>query len=68
MAKKKANVNVKRCVACGVCRLQCPKQAISVYRGCFAVVDDSACVGCGLCEKACPANAIEVEERKVVNG
>ncbi|SEA93092.1 4Fe-4S dicluster domain-containing protein [Pseudobutyrivibrio sp. ACV-2] len=68
MAKKKANVNVAGCVACGVCRLQCPKNAISIYRGCYATVDENLCVGCGLCAKACPANVIEVKEREVING
>lgn len=68
MAKKKANVNVASCVACGVCRLQCPRQAISIYKGCYAYVDENLCVGCGLCAKACPANVIEVKEREVING
>lgn len=65
---KKANVNLASCVACGVCRLQCPRQAIWIYKGCYAVVDESLCVGCGICAKACPANVIEVKERDVRNG
>ncbi|WP_033151654.1 4Fe-4S binding protein [Pseudobutyrivibrio ruminis] len=68
MAKKKASVNVASCVACGVCRLQCPRQAISIYKGCYAIVDENLCVGCGLCAKACPASVIEVKERDVING
>jgi NAD-dependent dihydropyrimidine dehydrogenase PreA subunit len=67
MAKKKANVNTASCVACGVCRTQCPRQAISIYKGCFAVVDENSCVGCGLCAQACPANVIEVKERDMIN-
>ena len=67
MIKKKANVNVERCVACGVCALQCPRQAISIYKGCYAVVEDSTCVGCGLCERSCPACAIELKEGVSVN-
>ncbi|WP_026511084.1 MULTISPECIES: 4Fe-4S binding protein [unclassified Butyrivibrio] len=67
MVKRKANVNVERCVACGVCALQCPRQAISIYKGCYAVVEDGLCVGCGLCEKACPASVIELKERISVN-
>ncbi len=68
MVKRKATVNMERCVACGVCALQCPRQAISVYKGCYAVVADSLWVGCGLCEKSCPANVIELKERDAVNG
>ena len=70
MVKKKANPNRNVCVACGVCVLQCPREAISIYRGCYAVMDNEKCVGCGLCAKACPANAITIVEKKqeVANG
>lgn len=59
---KKAVNYLDRCVACGVCAGQCPRDAISIYKGCYAVVDVSKCVGCGICEKACPAGSIRVEE------
>ncbi|MCR4830764.1 MAG: 4Fe-4S binding protein [Pseudobutyrivibrio sp.] len=68
MAKRKANIDVSRCVACGVCRLQCPREAISIFKGCYAVVNEDVCVGCGLCEKACPADAINLVEREIING
>ena len=57
---RKAKNDIDRCVACGVCELQCPRQAISIYKGCYANVDISKCVGCGICEKACPAGTIRV--------
>lgn len=63
---RKAVNDIDRCVACGVCALQCPREAISIHKGCYAVVDLSKCVGCGLCEKACPAGSIKVSE--VENG
>ena len=63
---RKAVNDTDRCVACGVCALQCPRNAISIYKGCYAVVDAGKCVGCGLCEKACPAGSINVME--VENG
>ncbi|MBO5599178.1 MULTISPECIES: 4Fe-4S binding protein [unclassified Oribacterium] len=63
---RKAVNDIDRCVACGVCALQCPRNAISIYKGCYAVVDTGKCVGCGLCEKACPAGSIKVTE--VENG
>lgn len=59
---RKANVNEKRCVACGECAYTCPKAAIKVKKGCFAAVDNALCVGCGLCAKACPADCIEILE------
>ena len=61
--KKLAVADQKICVACGVCMKACPKGAIFVYRGCYAVVDASKCVGCGMCAKAYPAGCILVSER-----
>ena len=61
--KKLAIIKRKVCVACGVCINACPKSAISIYKGCYAVADDAKCVGCGLCAKACPADSIEILER-----
>lgn len=61
--KKLAVPNKKVCVACGVCLKACRKEAISIYKGCFAQVNAEVCVGCGLCAKACPAGCITVVER-----
>ena len=35
---KKAANDINRCVACGVCALQCPRAAIDIYKGCYAAV------------------------------
>lgn len=64
--KKIACVDKKICVACGVCVKTCPKNAIRIYRGCYAVTDTAKCVGCGLCAKACPAGCITIQERSAV--
>ena len=61
--KKYAVPDKKICVACGVCMTVCRKAAISIYKGCFAQVEESKCVGCGLCAKACPAGCIAITER-----
>ena len=61
--KKLAAVDKTICVACGVCMKTCPRAAIYIYRGCYAVVEAEKCVGCGLCARACPAGCITVTER-----
>lgn len=38
----------------------CPKGAIGIFRGLYAVVDKKICVGCGICAMTCPAGVIEV--------
>lgn len=64
--KKLAFVDQKICVACGICMKVCPKSAASIYRGCYAVMEEAKCVGCGLCAKSCPAGCITVTERSEV--
>lgn len=61
MAKRKALVSTRDCVACGCCVKVCPKQAISVYKGLYATVNES-CIGCGKCAKECPAGIISLVE------
>ena len=50
--------------ACGTCAKECPLSAISVYRGCWAQVNEETCVGCGRCAKVCPADCITIVERE----
>ena len=61
--KKLAVVDKSICVACGACMKACPKSAISIYRGCYAVAEEAKCVGCGLCARVCPAGCIAMQER-----
>ena len=66
MRKKKwAMLDQNICVSCGACVKVCPKNAISIWKGCFAVVNEETCVGCGLCARTCPAGCIEVKEADV---
>ena len=51
------------CAACGVCLKDCPREAITIHLGCYALVDTQKCVGCGRCAKVCPAGCITVTER-----
>lgn len=60
MIKKKAVVLSKECVACGCCVKACPREAISIYKGLYAVVDTTKCIGCGKCAITCPAQVISI--------
>lgn len=61
MAKRKAVVNIRECVACGCCIKVCPRNAISVPQGIYARITKELCVGCGKCVKECPASIISLE-------
>ncbi|WP_352399775.1 4Fe-4S binding protein [Anaerotignum sp.] len=60
--KKIATVSTKDCVSCGCCEKVCPKNAIAIYHGIYAKVNESLCIGCGICAKACPADIISIKE------
>jgi len=60
--RRKAFVDRALCVACGCCVKVCPMNAMEVYRGLYARVNEDKCVGCGRCAKECPATVIEIRE------
>lgn len=66
-SKYLAEVDRNRCVSCGACMKECPRDAIRVWKGCFAVVDISICVGCGRCREICPADCIEMKSREAAS-
>lgn len=61
-SKRKAQVSLRDCVACGCCVKACPMAAIRIVKGVFAEVDATKCVGCGRCVKECPAAVIAIAE------
>lgn len=64
MVKFYAVLDEARCVACGACKKVCPKDAITIHRGCYAVVNKEICVGCGMCGKICPVGCMSKKERE----
>ncbi len=58
MAKPKAKINEKKCLACGGCIAICPKDAISMDGG-SAIVTAEKCISCDICIKICPIAAIK---------
>lgn len=64
LSKRVADFDQSVCAACGACVKECPRNAISVYRGCYASVEKECCVGCGKCVKICPTGCITIKERE----
>ncbi len=62
-SKKVASVIKEICVSCGACTKVCPKQAISIKKGCYSFVNEDLCIGCGKCSRTCPADCIIIKER-----
>jgi ferredoxin len=60
--KRKAIVPTDHCVACGCCVPVCPRRAINIYKGIYAVVTPDLCIGCSKCERVCPASVIQMVE------
>lgn len=60
MAKPKAMVDKKKCLACGGCISVCPQDAIT-WNGNKADVDKKKCLACEICVKICPVGAISME-------
>lgn len=64
-SKRYAQPDRHRCVSCGACTKECPRDAIHIYQGCYALVDEAACIGCKKCAKVCPADCIAILPREV---
>ncbi|AOR23655.1 4Fe-4S dicluster domain-containing protein [Clostridium taeniosporum] len=62
LVRKKAHVDTKYCVACGICAKNCPVKAISINKGMYAKIDLNKCVGCTKCSMVCPASVIEMKQ------
>jgi len=45
---------LEKCVACGLCAVACPADAIYLEAG----IHKTRCIFCGYCEEACPVSAI----------
>jgi MinD superfamily P-loop ATPase len=55
---KRAVINEKKCIKCGLCTAKCKFNAITRE----IKVNSSKCEGCGVCEYICPVNAIEMKD------
>lgn len=50
-------IDRKKCIACGTCDVECPKNAVVISEiGQFSI-DPEKCVDCGICASVCPVDA-----------
>ncbi|MDI6725619.1 MAG: 4Fe-4S binding protein, partial [Smithellaceae bacterium] len=58
---KTAYVTKDRCMACGLCEINCPFRAIAVDEAeGAAAVNVVLCKGCGVCTASCRMNAVDL--------
>ncbi|MCC2877440.1 4Fe-4S binding protein [Lachnoclostridium pacaense] len=62
-SKSIAYIHRDSCVACGCCLKVCPRQALDIWKGSYAIVSHDLCVGCGKCARECPASVIDIVPR-----
>jgi heterodisulfide reductase subunit A len=48
------------CGKCGICRLVCPFNAITIDEEAGVRIDEMLCQGCGLCVSSCPTKALRL--------
>lgn len=51
-------IDAEECKGCGLCKKNCPQNAIAGERKQAHTIDQTLCVKCGLCIDVCPFNAI----------
>ena len=55
-----AVVDDQKCIGCGVCAYECPRQIIIKNEGEPPIIRFDECIGCGACANVCPVQAISM--------
>ncbi len=48
------NIDAEKCIGCGICKKNCPAEAISGETKKAHVIDLNKCIKCGICYQICP--------------
>ncbi len=54
----KFKIDTDACKRCGICKKNCPAEAISGNRETPFVIDQDKCIKCGVCIEKCPFKSI----------
>ena len=66
---RKINIDLKRCIHCGICTAVCISSALAMERRNWKITFNvTQCVGCELCIKACPLRLIQLNFLNNLNG
>ena len=65
----KPDINLKKCVGCGICASSCPRHTIRIESKKskkYAKIDRSDCIRCFCCQELCPIGAVDIKQNFLI--
>ncbi len=69
MFETKPDINLKKCVGCGICSSSCPRHTITIENKKskkYAKIDRSDCIRCFCCQELCPIGAVGIKQNFLI--